>query len=427
LTQEELIEVQGRWPTPASWKWYTLADITKDSRVELGDAHAQEKLISDIGTVPLILEQDLRDRKEIHATRYITQSAANILSKMIPGRALLVAAAREETMGRVGILDENQVAAMSHVIKVIYPNNQLINLDFLFHYFLLQQTRRYLTEELAPNSTSISPKVLARAKVVVPPLPEQKRLVERIELLTHDVEMCLDLLHKQRKNTLTIIALALRNTFSPSVISTWEGATQGKELFDLSDNLHRVQELLSEASPANNYPYIHAQTIEPFTGRLLDLKTVKASDLNAERSLNILEDAQNMIVYAPANNGSSQQSTNRACILSKDKMVCHSGLFALALRRQYGVHVLPAFLFWSLLADTLTLGEKRLGGMNIKKKHLLDASLPYPELNEQTRIVNHLNTLQHTVMKMREKQDEETQRLGQIKQTILEKAFRGML
>ena len=145
-------EVPGRWPTPADWKWYTLSDVITGGEPEIGNPGAQEKLINDAGTVTIIFSGDLQDTKEIQTSNRITQKDAARL-KTFTGRKLLIAAARDTTMGKVGILSKDQTAVINNVVHIITPSEKYILLDFLFYYFLLQQTRTYLKEQIGPKSS----------------------------------------------------------------------------------------------------------------------------------------------------------------------------------------------------------------------------------------------------------------------------------
>lgn len=421
MVQSKRTEVLGRWPTPAGWKSYILSDVITEDKPETGDAKAQKKLINDAGTVTIIFSGDLQDTKEIRTSNRITQKDADALNPFT-GRKLLVAAARETTMGRVGILSRDQTAVINNVVHIITPNEKLILLDFLFYYFLLQQTRTYLQEELAPNSTYIPPEIMATARVVVPPLSEQQRIVERIEALTHDIEKCRTLLRIQREDILTVLEQTLSEAFSLARVKTWSVAIQIRKLLNITASQQKAGEKAYE-----NYPYIQIKNIEQFTGRLLDLKSVRESNLPENRPFSVLENAHGTMLYA-SNTENSQPG--RVSILQLNEAACHTDLFPLVMLQKSSVHVLPDFIYWSLLARTPTAVDTgmRLGDVKVTKTRLFNAVLPFPaNAHEQTAIVNHLNAVRDTVRKIREKQDEEQQRLDQMKQHILEKAFRGLL
>lgn len=418
-------EVPGRWPTPASWRWCTLSDVVINGKLESGDARAKENLINDAGTLTIIFSGDLHNTKEILTTQKITlKEATKLKLKQFPGRKLLVAGARQ-TMGRVGILDKGQTATINHVVHIIDPDERYMLLDFLFYYFLLQQTRSYLQQELAPNSSSFSSDIMATAQVVVPPLSEQQRIVDRIEALTYDLEKARTLLLAQEQATLIVLEQALTEIFAARRTSEWFCEAPVEALLAINAPQHRAGDQMYE-----HYPYILAENIEPLTGRLLNLKSMTAHNLPENRKLFILEKANALLLYAP------DKPENRAAFIRKvsrpqlEKAACHTNLFPLAILPQNAESVLADFIYWSLVACTPIDARtgRRLGDVTITRTRLFKSLLPFPsELHEQMAIVNQLNAIQETICKIRAKQDEAKEQLEQMKQNILEKAFRGLL
>lgn len=418
-------EVPGRWPTPANWRWCTLSDVIINGKPEPGDARAKENLINDAGTLTIIFSGDLQNTKEIQATNKITLKEAKTLKlKQFTGRKLLVAGARQ-TMGRSGILGKGQTATINNVVHIITPDERYILLDFLFYYFLLQQTRSYLQKELAPNSSSISPDIMATAKVVVPSLPEQQRIIDRIEALTYDLEKSRTLLLSQEKATLTVLEQALTEVFSAQRISGWFRVVPIYALLTITSPQQRAGE-----QAYKNYPYIQTENIEPLTGRLLNLENIAANNLSENRKLYIMKNAYDILLYAPDKLEGSFSSIRKASMLQLEGAACHTDLFPLTILPQNPVSVLSDFIYWSLVACTPTsIGAGiRLGNVNITQTRLFNSFLPFPSnLHEQMAIVNQLNAVQDAIRKIREKQDEAKERLDQMKQNILEKAFRGLL
>jgi restriction endonuclease S subunit len=216
----ERTEVQGRWPTPGHWKWYALSDVLNvdprtGKRIVQGDPPAKKELVNDAGTVPMILSGNLRDTREVHTNNRILQKDVDSRNlRMWDKRVLLVAAAREN-MGRVGIFAGGQSMTINNVVHVLDPDKDVMLLDFLFYYFLLDKTRKYLREELAPGKkTYISPEELGEAAVVTPPLREQQRIVDRIEALIYDFDRCLSLLEEQRDDMDAVMELLTRQSGS---------------------------------------------------------------------------------------------------------------------------------------------------------------------------------------------------------------------
>jgi restriction endonuclease S subunit len=417
-----------RWTVPDGWQWCSLSDVILGGEPEIGDAKATQALINDAGTIPLIQSGDLKNRKEIQTSNKITQSEAKKLNHLIRGkkRVILMAAARE-TMGRVGILDlaAGQTVAANIVVQTITPNEDIILRDFLFYYFLLRHTRNYIQNDLAPGSTYIPPDITATARVIVPPLVEQQRIVERIEALIQDIERYQRLLEKKSEDTLNSFYYAINETFAPTRVKAWINAIQVDKLLSVTDNNKQKHKADDQAyEQYRDYPYIQARTIEPLTGRLGDLQMSKMQK-SILKTFVALDDAQETILLDPDSTNEGITSKIRAVFLQLDQIVYHPKLFHLTIRQQADVQ--PEFIFWSLLARTPLSDGLRFGDITLTSGRLKKAILPFAQQSEQTAIVNHLNSIHRLICEIQEKQDNQQKQLEYLKQNILEKAFRGLL
>jgi restriction endonuclease S subunit len=216
-----LTEVQGRWEVPQGWHWDPLSSVTMTGIPELGHTQAQRDHISDEGTVPLIQSEDVKNIKEIIIRNKITQKAVKDYDiKLFTGRKLLVTVARQ-TMGRVGILNTEEPTAINNAVSIITPNEDVILLDFLYYYFLMERTRAYLKIEIVPDQSYASTTRMGQVQVVVAPMRDQRRILQRIRALLQDIKRCHDLLDTIQVDTLSVINKAITDTFTARRINEW--------------------------------------------------------------------------------------------------------------------------------------------------------------------------------------------------------------
>jgi restriction endonuclease S subunit len=227
-----MTKATGRWETPESWQWCLLPDVTI-RKPELGDTFAQLKYISDEGNIPLIQSADVGNSKEISPSNKISLQAAEgdkgSPLKLFTGKQLLVTIARE-TMGRVSILNTDQQVAINNAVVIISPDENRVLLDFLYYYFLMNLTRSYLKERVAPERTYSKPDIMDEVKVVVPPKQDQQRILQRIEALSLGIETSRHQLVPIRSEIPTIIEQAIINTFTPLRVNNWTGRSTLREL-----------------------------------------------------------------------------------------------------------------------------------------------------------------------------------------------------
>jgi type I restriction enzyme S subunit len=418
-----MTEVTGRWEAPRGWHWYQLSDIIKTNLPEIGDRFARQEFISDEGTVPLLQSGDIKNSKVVSSKFNISLEDAQVAKgsdlKLFRGRYLLVTVARE-TMGRVGILDTDQQTAINNAVSIITPDENVVLLDFLYYYFLMRRTRRYLRETLVPDRPYASRTMMGRVKIPVPPMQEQQHILDRIEALTRDIERSRVLLRRMRENSLAIMRQAVAQFLARTRREQWADKISLGNLIQV----HPDPQPYSEESPYAHYLYIGSQQIEPLTGRLPEQKTAVQSHIQ-ERRIRVLDNARGIILYDSSRPKDRQFKLSRATMLQVPQAVCHTDLLPLVMHTQD--QVLPRFLLWSLLAETVTLNGCKLEDATITKRNITQALLPVPTKHEQEYISNHLDSIQHSINKMLEKQEQDLQQLDELEQSILERAFRGQL
>jgi type I restriction enzyme S subunit len=94
--------------------------------------------------------------------------------------------------------------------------------------------------------------------------------------------------------------------------------------------------------------------------------------------------------------------------------------------------VLPQFVRYAMNSD---IGRRQIesmcattaGNIGVSAKQLKTVRLPVPSVDEQSRIVAHLGSLQASVDVLGKLQSETAAELGALMPSILSKAFRGEL
>ncbi len=224
---------EERWPLPPGWSWVRLEEVAD---IEGGSAKATKAQARPEGTIPLIHSGDLHNSKTITITRYVTEKEymhivgpgkgrTTTYYKQEPVKKLLLAVARE-TMGRIGVLNAEK-AVFNHAVLALTPKEHIC-LDYLFYYFLMESTRLYIREKVAPGPRPfIGGKVLGQKMLVpLPPLNQgnalalQDRIIERIEALTGTARQAQERLVTMRTDMLDAFSSLLGQLFA-SRMAKW--------------------------------------------------------------------------------------------------------------------------------------------------------------------------------------------------------------
>lgn len=131
------------------------------------------------GTIPWVKSGELRNKYLYSAETFITEEALKHSSaKFFPTDTVAVAM-YGATIGKTSILKTRLTT--NQAICGIFPNGYIVP-EFLY-YFIQAKTPDYLSMAFGSGQPNISQDKIKRTLMPIPPLAEQKRIVERIDEL----------------------------------------------------------------------------------------------------------------------------------------------------------------------------------------------------------------------------------------------------
>jgi len=190
---------------PKGWSEKNLEDIA-----DWGSGGTPKSTVSEYydGDISWLIINDLNDGYIHKSKRNITElGLKNSSAKIVDPENILIA--MYGSIGKLGInkipLATNQAIAFT---KKLYG----INNRFLFFYLLFSRSNLY---KLGKGGTqlNISQTVLKKVPIVVPPLPEQHRIVEKIEELFSELDNGIEQLQKTKEQIKTYRQAVLKAAF----------------------------------------------------------------------------------------------------------------------------------------------------------------------------------------------------------------------
>ena len=170
----EITEDEIPFDIPANWKWVRLGEIGSWSS---GATPSRSNPKYYGGEIPWLKTGDLNDGYIVEVPEYITEEALNKTSVRLNPIGSVLMAMYGATIGKLGILDieatTNQACCACIPFKGIYNK-------FLF-YYLLGQRGYYIKMGAGGAQPNISKEKIVSSILPLPPLAEQKRIVEKIE------------------------------------------------------------------------------------------------------------------------------------------------------------------------------------------------------------------------------------------------------
>lgn len=238
MATEQATEGKGYWEIPSGWEWRFIGDIA--DMAPDNDNVTEEKLVRNEGDIPVIFSGDLKNTKDIQVSRWTTQQDLDKF-KIEPCEEprLLLARARAETVGRIGIFRGK--AVHNRGVHAIIPGPNKIDLDYLFYCFREGEINSRIVEEVIDQGKSAIRKEHTRQVVIpVPPLSQQRQLVERIETLLKDAERMRVLLQETQQD----IAL-VRSSLEKEVITDSTKQDIQEQIGQMNQQIRQIEQLLS--------------------------------------------------------------------------------------------------------------------------------------------------------------------------------------
>lgn len=259
---------------------------------------------------------------------------------------------------------------------------------------------------------------LKELEIPVPPLPEQHRIVTRIEELTHRVEETRKLKQTAVEEIGKYIPSALYRVFQD--IDNSHTKPLGEVTYILGGSSIPLNESpptkeddrvflmkVSDMNMEGNYTYIEKCSLET------------SKDIAAQHRLRLIPAGS---VVIPKRGGAI--ATNKKRILT-----CPAALDPnlMGITPKSDFHIMPKCLYWWFQTINLANLQEDGGLPQVNKKHLDPLPFPILEEKEQRHIVKYLDSLHAKATEIMQLQDETETKLTSFMPALLAKAFRGEL
>jgi len=272
---------------------------------------------------------------------------------------------------------------------------------------------------------NVNTQLITQISIPLPPLEEQRRIVARIEELMGRVREARRLRQEAQKDAERLWQSVLAQTF-PRPGSELPEGWRWVRLVEVCQ--HRTGIWGPEASDlAQGFPIVRSTEIDGFLIRpqTASVRAVRPGQVDAYK----LETGDILV-----NKSSGSPHLVGWPAIFEDPQDGRTYLFSnFMLRLRLDQHSLePWFLLYYLhspIARSIYLGaqDTTSGLRNLRVQEFMAQPIPLPPLEEQRRIVAHLQAVQEKIKALKEAQAATEAELKRLEQAILEKAFRGEL
>jgi len=409
---------------PAEW-----VETTLDNIADWGSGGTPSRKNEDYygGDIPWVKTGDLGEKIIKKPSEYITElGLKNSSAKLFPKGAVAIAM-YGATIGKASILGID--ATTNQACAVGNPKSNVTTSEFLY-YFLLNEKDVFVAKGKGGAQPNISQGLIKEHVVYLPPVAEQKEIVDRLDILLAQVEATQARLARIPDIIKHFRQSVLASAVSGKLTEEWRNSKnitswQERKLGDIVKAIEAGKNLRCIETPPNAdeygiikisavtwgaYDEMQSKTL-PSKELFLESRRVNVGDFLISRA-NTIELLGNPVVV---------ENVTKNLMLS-DKV----------LRLVMDEHEKP----WVSIFLRSSKGRKEIEGRstgnqmsmrNIGQKALLDIDIPKPSMEEQAEIVRRVEQLFTYADNLEQQAKAAKARVDNLTQAILAKAFRGEL
>ncbi|HED0781449.1 TPA: restriction endonuclease subunit S [Campylobacter jejuni] len=318
----------------------------------------------------------------------------------------------------VFIWNNGKAILNQHIFKVVFNK---IEINKKYFYFCILDVLEEMSEKTHGSAMRhITKGNFDNIEILLPPLKEQERIVGILDESFAKIDESIKILEQNLLNLDELMQSALQKAFNPLNDNTKENyqlpqSWEWKSLGDTS-NYGKTSQVKPSQLKGNDW-ILELEDIEKESGVLLQKV--------------LFQDRQSKSNKIKFNKGDILFGTLRPylkkVIIADDNGACSSEIMPFSTGNSITNHFIYYYLFANFLHDrisSLTYGARmpRLGTKDGKS-----LQIPLPPLQEQEQIAEHLDFVFEKAKALKELYTKELKDYEELKQSLLDKAFKGEL
>ncbi|NUJ12337.1 Type-1 restriction enzyme EcoKI specificity protein [Campylobacter coli] len=322
----------------------------------------------------------------------------------------------------------------AHILK---PNNEILINKFLVYFLNYSNLEKYIT---GATVKKLNQQKLKQIEIPLPPLEEQMRIVKILDLAFEKIDTSVELLKANLANLDELAKSVLDRAFNPLGDST--ESTQNPSTHDTQSpyplpqhwewkSLGEIASVIQSGFAINKSNeiadgYIHLRTHNIATDGNLNFETlVKVKKELIKEQQSFIEEGD--ILF---NNTNSTELVGKTALVTQNYNYAFSNhITKIKLFNQYSPK-LVVFYFVLLLKNKYfeRICHKWIGQSGINTDKLKQIQIPLPkDIKEQEQIAKHLDFVFEKTKALKELYTKELKDYEELKQSLLNKAFKGEL
>ena len=431
---------------PSNWYWIKLGDVC--NKITDG-THFTPKYTT--AGIPFISVKDVySDKIHFDNCKYISKSEHHKLSKRCHPEFGDVLITKSGTIGRVAIVPDKKDFSLFVSVALLKPKRDLIKSNFLilalknYIYSIdISQTikggilKDYHIEDLKATT------------IPLPPLPEQKKIVEKIEELFSELDSGVASLKSAKEQIRIYRQAVLASAFSGKLIKDehlngiQEFNKAAEPKIDYGNNVlpagWKWVKLRDAAQIINGYAFKSKNLIEQGKYQVIKIGNVRPGKLRLEAKPAFVNEVDEEVlkrsllkkddlVISLTGTRKKRDYGYVAMVANQKNLLLNQRLATIRLEKQYDPRFFLYLLRTDIFLDQFFKSETgNVGQGNVGIGGIRDSIVPTPPLKEQTKIVEEIEKRFSEADHLEKAIDESLAKSEALQQSILKKAFEGRL
>lgn len=417
-------ESEQPYKVPGNWCWVSLQAIDQ-YRASSTDPSKYPDTLFELYSVPSSADNypEIVSGCEIGSTKQSVQKGDVLLCKINP---------RINRVWKVSQYTGNALLASSEWI--IIRNSKIVS-DYLMYCFRAPYFREYMLSNVSGVGGSLmraQPKYVKTYPVPLPPLPEQQRIVDRIESLFAKLDEAKQKAQDALDSFETRKAAILHKAFTGELTAQWRKehgvgmeSWETHELVECFEIVSGIQKTPARSPKDNPIPYLAVANVYRDKIDLSDIRYFEVTPEEIEKLK--LQDKDILIVEG---NGSGNE-IGRCAMWHNELPLCIHQNHIIRMRNKTA-DVLPEYVLYYLNSQAgrsvMQERAKTTAGLyNLSAGKVKTIPLAFASLDEQIEIVRILDDLLVKEQQAKEAAEGVLDQIDLIKKAILARAFRGEL
>ena len=440
LTPEERLQAalvpDWEWPykLPENWCWTRIGMVSNFERGITFPAAAKEAAPTE-DNIPCLRTANVQENLEIDDMIYVNRDfmKGNIAKLVRENDIIMSSANSRELVGKSSLVTHIPFP-MTFGGFVLNIRAKEMSSKYLF-YFLRHEflAGKFIGESSqTTNIANINTTTLGNYEIPLPPLPEQQRIVDRIESLFAKLDEAKEKAQAVVDSFETRKAAILHKAFTGELTAKWREehgvgmeSWKTRELAECFEIVSGIQKTPARSPKDNPVPYLTVANV--YRGRI-DLSDIRYFEVTSKEIEKLkLQDKDILIVEG---NGSGNE-IGRCAIWHNELPLCIHQNHIIRMRRktadilpEYALHYLNSEAGKSIMRER---SKTTAGLFNLSAGKIKTIPLPMASLDEQSEIIHLIDSLFEKEQWVKESAEAVLNQIDLMKKSILARAFRGEL